>query len=662
MTDVRANVDVSERVASLIEQYTDTGDEALRDEVLRLGAGNEAVELALAEAEQYRQALMEAETFKFETEPPAQDFFSPETQPADDLKASNETGVEYSALRKPGSTEQKAMAEPARADAAPRLSIRRPLQSGAAPTTEQGTAKQAAFRIPEGEPDANSLPLDEPEAEAPEKSRDDWIAELLGLYKVKPIEYDLKLKEAVENLKVRQSIIEEEVKLRWKAKPSEEDEDAADPTQSTKLLAIGLGPDVRLWRSPEGVGYASVKIDEHWENYQIKSNSFKERLRTKYGENHRIKINEISMPQSVREAALKDAISSLEGYAGRGSEAKPAVRVGGDSKVIWLDLGRSDWSAVRITAEGWKVVAQADVPFIRPKAMLPLPMPVERGDIRKLARVLNFKPEQFVLAVAWQLQALNPVGPYPLINPNGEAEMGKTTATKLLHRTVDPNSVGIRRMNRVEDLFIAARNNWVVSFDNCSAMSADWSDALSMLATGIGIGKRANYTDDEEHSFVVERPVAFNGIPSDLTERADLASRTIKLDIPPLLRRRTQSEIEREFIEIWPEVLGALLDGLVAALRGGEKIDVTMIGLEPARLMDFEKFCGGWLPGHGLRRVGVYTSLQRKSKGVDDLGCGGSPGWSSDHDVPESEPDWLRWNDGKPFGCVRALQGECLVA
>jgi hypothetical protein len=43
-------------------------------------------------------------------------------------------------------------------------------------------------------------------------------------------------------------------------------------------------------------------------------------------------------------------------------------------------------------------------------------------------------------------------------------------------------------------------------------------------------------------------------------------------------------------VRIWPEVLGALLDGLVVALRDWRKINVEDIGLEPARLMDFEKF------------------------------------------------------------------------
>jgi len=107
-----------------------------------------------------------------------------------------------------------------------------------------------------------------------------------------------------------------------------------------------------------------------------------------------------------------------------------------------------------------------------------------------------------------------------------------------------------------------------------------------MIATGISSRARTLYTDDEEHTFTVRRPVIFNGIPGDLTERSDLASRTIKLEIPRIVQRRTKSDLEREFEAIWPEVLGALLDGLVGGLRDQSSVKVD----DPARLMDFEQF------------------------------------------------------------------------
>ncbi len=293
------------------------------------------------------------------------------------------------------------------------------------------------------------------------------------------------------------------------------------------------------------------------------------------------------VPQVPAATAVREAIGTLDGIAVlRGEERRLAIRVGGDRKGIWLDLGRADWKAVRISTEGWKVVSGADIAFVRPSTMLQLPEPKRGGSIKSLQRVVNVQPAEFVLAVGWLLQALNPVGPYPIIDAHGPSEAGKTATCKTLLRVIDPTSVELRQARKTDDLLIAARNNWALGFDNLSYLSWDWSDTLCMLATGISSGTRKHYTNDEEHVFTVQRLVPFNGIPVDLTERSDLASRTIKLEIVPLKVRRTEADLAEEFAEAWPKVLGALLDGLVGALSGYQMIEVP----EPARLMDFERF------------------------------------------------------------------------
>jgi putative DNA primase/helicase len=270
---------------------------------------------------------------------------------------------------------------------------------------------------------------------------------------------------------------------------------------------------------------------------------------------------------------------------------QPALRVGGTREEIWIDLGDSDWRAVRITADGWKVEDNPRVAFVRSGPMLPLPEPKEGGSIEPLRGVLNVQHGDFVLAVGWLLEVLNPIGPYALVNVCGPSEVGKTITSKLLLRAVDPNITQLRRPSRkVEDLLIAARNGWTIGIDNVSWMTAEMADHLSMIATGISSGTRAHYTNDEEHVFTVKRPVLFNGIPSELIERSDLASRTIKLQILPITKRRTEAELEEEFAAIRSEVFGALLDELVASLRDAHKVDVERDrGLKAARLIDFER-------------------------------------------------------------------------
>ena len=136
------------------------------------------------------------------------------------------------------------------------------------------------------------------------------------------------------------------------------------------------------------------------------------------------------MPAS---GAVKDGIVQLEGMARfKLGSRQPAIREGGDHKVIWIDLGGAEWRAVRVTAEGWDIVSGPDVAFERGGTMQALPEPTRGGNIQMLRGVLNVQPGEFVLVAGWLLQVWNPSGSYPVIDVCGESEFGKTTTSKLM--------------------------------------------------------------------------------------------------------------------------------------------------------------------------------------------------------------------------------------
>ena len=234
--------------------------------------------------------------------------------------------------------------------------------------------------------------------------------------------------------------------------------------------------------------------------------------------------------QTPATSSVRDAMKQIDGYAVFNDEVRqPAILVGGNEEVIWIDLGK-DGRAVRVTASGWDIVSGADVAFIRSDAMLPLPKPVPGGSLEALKRVLNVATEDFPLPVGWLLQTWNPIGPYPLIDISGKSGVGKTLTLEMLLRVTDPNSAGVRKPpSKIQDVFIAAKNNWLIGYDNMSAMPKNLSDAFCQLATGITDATRSHYTNDEEHVITVERPFIVSGIAQHLTERADLASRAVKL-------------------------------------------------------------------------------------------------------------------------------------
>ena len=147
----------------------------------------------------------------------------------------------------------------------------------------------------------------------------------------------------------------------------------------------------------------------------------------------------------------------------------------------------------------------------------------------------------FVLVVAWALACLRNRGPYPVIVLSGEQGSAKSTFSAILRALLDPNTAPLRALPREDrDLFIAASNGHVLTFDNVSGLPAWISDTLCRLATGGGFAVRQLYTDQDEVLFDAARPVILNGI-EDIVTRPDLADRAVFLTLEPIPeeRRRT---------------------------------------------------------------------------------------------------------------------------
>jgi hypothetical protein len=116
--------------------------------------------------------------------------------------------------------------------------------------------------------------------------------------------------------------------------------------------------------------------------------------------------------------------------------------------------------------------------------------------------------------IGWMLGCLMPRGPYPILALSGEQGSGKTTVTRMLRRSLDPNAAETRARPREErDLLIAARNGWVVAFENLSRIDQELSDWMCRVATGAGFGTRTLYSDLDETLVAVCRPQLVNGIP-----------------------------------------------------------------------------------------------------------------------------------------------------
>jgi Toprim domain len=378
-------------------------------------------------------------------------------------------------------------------------------------------------------------------------------------------------------------------------------------------VAIRLAREnAQLLHTADGTAFADIFIQNHRETWPVRSRGFKLWLMRLYYQACR------TAPNSD---ALQCALNALEAIARfDGPEHEVNLRVAKANNKTYIDLGTSDWSAVEIDEQGWRIVAESPARFHRTKGMLALPVPVQGCDVNALRRFLNAKNEDFVLVVAWLVAALRNRGPYPVLVLTGEHGTAKSTVTRILRALCDPCTVPLRSLPREDrDLFIAANNSHVLSYDNVSKLLQWLSDALCRLATGGGFGTRKLYTDDEEALFDATRPIILNGI-EDFVTRGDLADRSIGLVLVeiPDDKRCDEETFWPEFERAAPAVFGALLNAIAFGLK---TLPDVKLDRKP-RMADFAKWivaCEGGLPWEagtfmkaydGNRAEAVETTLE----------------------------------------------------
>jgi len=335
-------------------------------------------------------------------------------------------------------------------------------------------------------------------------------------------------------------------------------------SQATRI--VGLTDELDFWHTPDHVPYVTILVAEHLEHWPIKSTTFRRWL------SHMFYEMEAAAPNST---ALASALEVIEGKAlHEGKEHPVFTRVASveNYPLIYLDLCDDRWRATEISADGWRTLASHDVPiwFRRSRGMSALPQPEHGCSIDGLRDFLNVaSDEDFALCVSWAVAALRHQGPYPILCLHGEQGAAKTTVARMLRALIDPNAAPVRAEPKdSRDLAISARNGWIIALDNLSSIRPWMSDALCRLSTGGGWVGRALYTDSEEVIFDAQRPILITGI-SEVATRGDLLDRSILLTLPaiPEEARAPEFELWARFNEASPRLLGALLDGVVSALR-----------------------------------------------------------------------------------------------
>jgi hypothetical protein len=376
-----------------------------------------------------------------------------------------------------------------------------------------------------------------------------------------------------------------------------------------------LNPEVALFRDPDGDSYATIDHDGHQETHALLGSSFKAWTRARYYE---------ARGKALRDADIKEVTGVLDSRAQfeKGtSEHRVYLRVANVGGHVFLDLGQKDWNIAKVSDNGWCIIPYTDCPvrFRRTPGMLPLPIPTVGGRISDLRRFLNTDDDGFMMLSGWVLSALWGVGPYPLLSVTGGQGSGKSTGCRVLRTIVDPATApdgGVPRTE--EDAILQCRNSHALVFDNVSNIKADTADLLCRISTGAGFRTRRFYSNSEEFSTYVQRPLILNGIP-DLMNRGDLAERTLVVRLLPIeeCKRIAEEDFWPEFRKAHAGILGAFLTVLSGVIQrwASTKAD----GLP--RMADFAKLILAAEPGCPWpqgRFLEVFGSMQ-KAAAVDIL-------------------------------------------
>lgn len=405
---------------------------------------------------------------------------------------------------------------------------------------------------------------------------------------------------------------------------------AEEDAQSQATLAASMAADWDLWHTPAKEAYATIVIDDHKENWPVKSQTFKRFVAKQFFDER---------GKAMNSEALSTTVNLLEAKAlFEGEEHAVYVRLGEHQGNIYLDLCNSSWQAVRITPQGWCVTDDPPIRFRRSRGMLALPAPEAKGNVEQLRPFLNLDEYSWRLVVFWLIATLRPRGPYPILALFAEQGSGKSTVGRLLRELVDPNSAPLRaEPNDGRDVMIAANNSWCLAYDNLSNVPPWLSDAMCRLSPGGGFAKRELYTDQDEVIFDSQRPLLLTSI-EEVATRSDLLDRCLIVWLPaiPEDRRRSEAELFEAFRKVRSQILGALLDAVAVALYRMPSVKVSTL----PRMADFALWATAAQTAFGWPNGTFLAAYQGNRESANDVALEASVVAQPLLDLLDTQGEW----------------------
>lgn len=329
--------------------------------------------------------------------------------------------------------------------------------------------------------------------------------------------------------------------------------------------------------------YVCVIKDGTTQYMEVYGNDYKKYVRYVYYERYKKAVQKDSLQRVLDTLAVKAQVE--------GEEITPAYRCAYYAGKIYYYLADQEQTVICIDQNGYKVIAESPVPFIKKQNMSEQVLPEESKESLK---TLGVKYWQFATAddriLHWILVISRFIaeGSQPLIYYFGDRGSAKSTSMKLDKMIVDPSEIDIKALPKnIPDVIASVTNQYMVCFDNVSQISDELSNIFCVVATHGYYSKRRLYSNNEECAIKLNARVSFSGI-TNLSTKPDLIDRLVclKLNRIDSEKRRTETEIMQNFKKDLPHILDGMFQTLSRAIPIYENLDLKHL----PRMADFAKW------------------------------------------------------------------------
>lgn len=317
---------------------------------------------------------------------------------------------------------------------------------------------------------------------------------------------------------------------------------------------------------------------------------------------------------SIGGEALKTAAGTLASFAAKSNKVRDLhTRSAYHDGVVYYQLKAR--RVARIDRDGYRIDKSPPVVFRSIPNLKPLPDPEPGGNLDTLESLINLKTDQDKrLLKAYVVTLPLPHIPRPMLRTTGVMGSGKTTAGRMIKRTLDPTSPETVRIDP-RDFLQKASHSYIVMLDNLNSIPEWGVDTLCRLVTGEADSKRSLYTDDEDFIYEMKRAVLLNGI-NPPTERGDAQDRTLPVELEriPDNQRRSEEGLWALFEREHGKLLGAIFETLSQTLKAKETLQLS----RRPRLADWGEYAAaaykalGWSEEQFLKDWSTVVKVQNQ--------------------------------------------------